>query len=276
MLFDLHFQPVTAMVPGRSAHRGDSRGTTCNQHRIHAPAYQGAARPGHCHPSARVRRFGIAMARCKDAQHPQWRSDLRGPGGRRLCRWCCAEVPKGRRTFCDVECVSSFQLATGSSSWIRSHVYVLDHGICAACGLDAAAFIRAANQLARWIARHDPDGQHRAAVRHALRRSGARWIGETDNREANSVCLIRRWLLFRRGWTLRAAYRPQSGWEADHIVPVCQGGGRLGLSNLRTLCWPCHHQQTAALAGRRAAERRAAKLRSSSPDQQQIGFPDGI
>ena len=47
-----------------------------------------------------------------------------------------------------------------------------------------------------------------------------------------------------------------SGWEADHIVPVVEGGGSCGLENIRTLCIPCHRRETAALAGRRAARRR--------------------
>lgn len=45
-------------------------------------------------------------------------------------------------------------------------------------------------------------------------------------------------------------------WEADHIVPVVEGGGECGLENLRTLCQPCHRRETAKLAARRAAKRR--------------------
>lgn len=29
-------------------------------------------------------------------------------------------------------------------------------------------------------------------------------------------------------------------WDADHIIPVVNGGGSCGLENLRTLCIPCH------------------------------------
>jgi len=31
-----------------------------------------------------------------------------------------------------------------------------------------------------------------------------------------------------------------SFWEADHIIPVSQGGGVCGLENYRTLCLRCH------------------------------------
>jgi 5-methylcytosine-specific restriction endonuclease McrA len=32
----------------------------------------------------------------------------------------------------------------------------------------------------------------------------------------------------------------RSYWDADHIVPVHQGGGECGLDNYRTLCYRCH------------------------------------
>lgn len=33
-------------------------------------------------------------------------------------------------------------------------------------------------------------------------------------------------------------------WDADHIVPVSEGGGECDLSNMRTLCLKCHRQRT--------------------------------
>jgi 5-methylcytosine-specific restriction enzyme A len=41
-----------------------------------------------------------------------------------------------------------------------------------------------------------------------------------------------------------------SFWDADHIVPVVEGGGEAGLDNLRTLCIPCHKSVTAELMTR--------------------------
>jgi len=37
-------------------------------------------------------------------------------------------------------------------------------------------------------------------------------------------------------------------WQADHIVPVCEGGGECDLTNLRTLCTMCHEKETSGLA----------------------------
>jgi 5-methylcytosine-specific restriction enzyme A len=40
-------------------------------------------------------------------------------------------------------------------------------------------------------------------------------------------------------------------WDADHIIPVVEGGGECDLSNIRTLCLKCHRQTTADLRKRR-------------------------
>lgn len=60
--------------------------------------------------------------------------------------------------------------------------------------------------------------------------------------------------LFERIGVRRSAH--YSLWEADHIVPVVEGGGGTGLENLRTLCLRCHRAETAKLARRRALARK--------------------
>lgn len=42
----------------------------------------------------------------------------------------------------------------------------------------------------------------------------------------------------------------KSLWEADHLVPVVEGGDS-NLDNVRTLCIPCHRRVTSALRERR-------------------------
>jgi 5-methylcytosine-specific restriction enzyme A len=113
-------------------------------------------------------------------------------------------------------------IAVGHSGWIRRHVYERDHGVCALCGADAA---RTARLL--W----------------KLRRSG--------DREA--VTMIRA-LWGRRAWD------STSLWEADHLVPLSEGGAGT-LQNLRTLCRPCHVDETKALRAR-LAQRRAIQRRA--------------
>ena len=46
-------------------------------------------------------------------------------------------------------------------------------------------------------------------------------------------------------WAARRKFEKEWGrrrslWDADHIVPVSEGGGECDLSNMRTLCLKCH------------------------------------
>jgi 5-methylcytosine-specific restriction endonuclease McrA len=50
----------------------------------------------------------------------------------------------------------------------------------------------------------------------------------------------------------------RSFWDADHIVPVAEGGGECDLSNLRTLCLWCHHERTEELRQRLVRARRGS------------------
>ena len=52
-----------------------------------------------------------------------------------------------------------------------------------------------------------------------------------------------------RQWGLTRLQR-SSLWDADHIVPVAEGGGECDLENIRTLCLHCHRQATAELRER--------------------------
>lgn len=51
-------------------------------------------------------------------------------------------------------------------------------------------------------------------------------------------------------WGLKSIAR-KSLWDADHILPVCEGGGECDQSNIRTLCLACHQDATYQLRIRR-------------------------
>ena len=58
-------------------------------------------------------------------------------------------------------------------------------------------------------------------------------------------------------------------WQADHILPVSEGGGECTLENIRTLCTSCHQKETTALRRRL----RDAKLGESAKGTSDIrGF----
>lgn len=85
-----------------------------------------------------------------------------------------------------------------------------------------------------------------------------------------AICRIdcyREWIRIKRlrwerrqlalaAWGLKPRSR-QSLWDADHILPVAEGGGECDLSNLRTLCLHCHRKVTAELRER---------LKAAKPD----------
>jgi len=60
-------------------------------------------------------------------------------------------------------------------------------------------------------------------------------------------------------WGFKTRMR-KSLWDADHIVPVVEGGGECDLANIRTLCVRCHRTVTAALRERIRKAKVAAML----------------
>jgi 5-methylcytosine-specific restriction protein A len=135
----------------------------------------------------------------------------KGPNGRNLCRWCNLEVPKGRVTFCSAWCVEEWRLRS-DPGYIREKVLERDRGICSSCGVDC---LHAERQLKRL-------------------RGAARLKVLLDwGFGAGSSAVSRKTL-----------------WDADHIVPVVEGGGECDLGNIRTLCLKCHRAVTAELRKR--------------------------
>jgi 5-methylcytosine-specific restriction protein A len=55
-------------------------------------------------------------------------------------------------------------------------------------------------------------------------------------------------------WGLKRMTR-RSLWDADHILPVAEGGGECDLANIRTLCLICHKKATAELRNRLRRDR---------------------
>lgn len=153
--------------------------------------------------------------RTRKGGHADIRRLPKGPAGRSLCRWCEAEVPRGRRSFCSDVCVHAWRLRT-DPGYLREQVFLRDKGVCAACGTDTVA-LRA----------------HMRKLDYAARRR------------------------FLKEWQLTERSR-RSMWDADHILPVAEGGGECDLSNMRTLCLKCHRQATSELR-RRLAEPRIAR-----------------
>jgi 5-methylcytosine-specific restriction endonuclease McrA len=97
-----------------------------------------------------------------------------------------------------------------SPSYLRSEVLKRDQGICAICGLDTLAIEAELTRLYWESHKTWPCGKEMERFKKSLGISKTR----------------------------------KSLWDADHILPVHQGGGECGLENMQTLCIWCHKKKT--------------------------------
>lgn len=185
----------------------------------------------------------------------------RGPNGRPFCRICAAEVPLGRRTICSVACEEEIRIRAGIGT--REAVDRRDRGVCWACGLDTGRLDRLLHRLrnvcaaratqaallpwgsplrtpAGLLAEQQAVAEDRRAADELARR-GVERLGAGE---------LVRW--HKGAW---AGFTWPHLWEADHIVPVVEGGGACGLDGLRTLCRQCHVAETRKLRARLARDR---------------------
>jgi 5-methylcytosine-specific restriction enzyme A len=174
-------------------------------------------------------------------------SKERGPNGRGLCRLCKVEVPKGRRTFCSDKCVHEWKL-TSDPAYVRSQLWKRDKGICALCGTDTVALVKQIEQ--------EFDLSFQRAGR-SWWAGGRQWLAH-EQRQALQARLEEYGISTDR-WYSRRSWLGM--WDADHVVPVSEGGGECGLDNFRTLCLKCHKAETKALAQRKKEERMKQQLK---------------
>lgn len=170
----------------------------------------------------------------------------RDPLGRRLCRMpsCLKPVPKGRLSYCSAECATAFEIAYFPSR-TRWHVWQRDKGVCARCGCDTDKLER----VFEWAARIDYAHGYGKNYDYP---GGGRWSSP------DFLLALWRELGFSDHWS-----RDGERWQADHVHECVRGGWGLGLENFRTLCTPCHKQETARLA-RELAEERRGHVRSKT------------
>jgi 5-methylcytosine-specific restriction endonuclease McrA len=137
---------------------------------------------------------------------------------------------------------------------------------------DAASLPRGPNgrALCRWCTLEVPQGRRTFCsdwcVHEWRLRSDPGYVREQLLVRDKGVCAlcgidcVREWNRIRkargrarevalRDWEVRLRQRG-SLWDADHIVPVAEGGGECDLANMRTLCLKCHRRVTAALRER--------------------------
>ena len=147
-----------------------------------------------------------------------------GPHGRPLCRYvrCRREVSRPAMHFCGPPCVHGHKLLT-DPGYLRDQVHARDHGVCAACRADTDAILTDLRKREREAARAEG-----ARVKRSRQRALPPAFAE---------------LLRQLGYP-EHRYRGGSLWDADHVLPVAQGGGECDLANMQTLCCPCHRRKS--------------------------------
>ena len=173
-----------------------------------------------------------------------------------LCAWCGGKLPTVSKasgvesTYCSRECAEQGRLKRGGmygSTHIRAQVFALEGGVCRLCGIDAHALFVRISSL------------HPAERLNAL--CGANWKLPKTPKALD-----------------RLLQDPKEGdfWQADHIVAVAEGGGGCGLSNLRTLCVPCHTEETAKLRARLRLNGKDSAAAKQDRDESSISASDSI
>ena len=126
-----------------------------------------------------------------------------------------------RQSWCSDTCVQDYKDRYDNAHQ-RRQVRARDKGVCQKCALDTQKLAKEARAL----------------------KSGPAAIE----------------LLAKHGFKPTDLGGNNSLWQADHTVPVVEGGGGVPWQALRTLCKPCHRAETAALMARRRAEKKAGGL----------------
>jgi len=156
--------------------------------------------------------------------------------GKRICRFCGAPCINQRRYHCSEACAQEYW-AQRSPAAMRHFVGRRDKGLCAVCHLDTRAFAEMFNDC---FLTYENAGWR--ILRPLLKLPWS--VCHTRNHWDQDLLSNR---TFPKSSLEIAADRL---WEADHIVPIVEGGS-LASINVRTLCWWCHRDETRALHRRR-------------------------
>lgn len=172
------------------------------------------------------------------------------------CTWCDGELSGNRRCWCSAKCLDAFKDRCWPTQITRK-IKARDKGVCALCGIDT----KESAELLDKIKLNVGPGCLEHHSNYRLRSERVKTLGPTQNQWSRPAARKAYWrkvsgICCCIACVARREY--PTGWEADHIVPVVEGGGLCGIEGYRTLCIACHHKETAKLAARRATSRQRA------------------
>jgi 5-methylcytosine-specific restriction endonuclease McrA len=164
-------------------------------------------------------------------------SSVSSPKSNSTCVQCSKDIslrsdllPSGT---CSWSCHQELSAKLSGSS-IRRQLFELEHGICVLCSRDM-------HKIYQRFVRLQPSDR------------------------------VQECMLINFSMNDHLLHSPNEGmfWQADHILPVSEGGGECTMENIRTLCTTCHQKETNVLRRRL----RDAKLGESAKGTKDIrGF----
>lgn len=206
-----------------------------------------------------------------------WRPRGKGLNGRTLCYCGCGqEIPANTKRRTSVPGHYEAWRQHSDLPYIRRQVFERDRGVCQLCGVDTAIKARTGREterLLRWLAHRHYEDLFRAGLLEMYpghTESEKRYAAYRREQDGGRVDYgdAHRWAEYWVGVEMRERFGATTGaaghtWEADHIIPVSEGGGGCGIEGYRTLCIECHRRETGLLAGRTAGRRRAPTVVST-------------
>jgi 5-methylcytosine-specific restriction protein A len=194
---------------------------------------------------------------------------LKNAEGVIICSCGCGQIPKPpRQTWFSQACVDGWR-EKNDPGYIRQQMLKRDKGICALCGVDCVKIQKTVQRLQHLLRCSPPDhGQRKFREGHSyngqfLRSKYDRCLAIWQRWRHKRITAARNRLerIRAQGWNLDR----KTQWDADHILPVIEGGGLCGLVSMQTLCVPCHKEKTKQHAKDRAQRRRESS--GCLPDQ---------
>jgi superfamily II DNA or RNA helicase len=158
--------------------------------------------------------------------------------------------------FCSIKCENDLKVKSNGGA-ARIQVMKRDRGVCEMCKLNCSKLIQQLQAIEK-DSNENGDESWRQKREHLL-----------DTQYSDFVSRLTK--VQKKGLIEKAL--SGKAWQADHIVPVFEGGGHCTLMNMRTLCTACHREVTAAQAAKRKRER--AELRKlAKNEQEENGHPN--
>ena len=147
--------------------------------------------------------------------------------------------------FCSSKCEKDMK-AKASSGAARRQLMKRDRGVCAMCNLDCATLIKRLQSIEK-----SPEPGSEAAPVWKEQREQLLCRKEYQSFSSRLSKAMKEALVDKA--------LSGKAWQADHIIPVFEGGGQCTITNLRTLCTACHRDVTAEQASKRKRERASLK-----------------